>query len=243
MPPVTEHLSGLSFFFPARDEELNIEPMVARALAVLPMYADWVEVTIVDDGSSDRTGAIADALARADPRVKVLHHRPGRGYGGAVRAGLMSATQPFVFFTDGDQQFDVADFDKLIGALGPGVDAVIGYRLQLAYPWRHLVVSGVYNRVIRLLFSGGWRDVDCAFKLFRADVFARVPLNRVHSNGAFFSPELLITLRANGIVMREVGIPHHPRVHHEPKGTSPEAIVKAIRDLLLLRLSLWLRPR
>jgi glycosyltransferase involved in cell wall biosynthesis len=240
---VTEHLSGLSFFFPARDEELNIEPMVARALAVLPMYADWVEVTIVDDGSSDRTGAIADALARADPRVKVLHHRPGRGYGGAVRAGLMSATQPFVFFTDGDQQFDVADFDKLIGALGPGVDAVIGYRLQLAYPWRHLVVSGVYNRVIRLLFSGGWRDVDCAFKLFRADVFARVPLNRVHSNGAFFSPELLITLRANGIVMREVGIPHHPRVHHEPKGTSPEAIVKAIRDLLLLRLSLWLRPR
>ncbi len=240
---MTEHLSGLSFFFPARDEELNIEPMVARALAVLPMYADWVEVTIVDDGSSDRTGAIADALARADPRVKVLHHRPGRGYGGAVRAGLMSATQPFVFFTDGDQQFDVADFDKLIGALGPGVDAVIGYRLQLAYPWRHLVVSGVYNRVIRLLFSGGWRDVDCAFKLFRADVFARVPLNRVHSNGAFFSPELLITLRANGIVMREVGIPHHPRVHHEPKGTSPEAIVKAIRDLLLLRLSLWLRPR
>jgi glycosyltransferase involved in cell wall biosynthesis len=240
---VTEHLSGLSFFFPARDEELNIEPMVAQALAVLPMYADRVEVTIVDDGSSDRTGAIADALARADPRVKVLHHRPGRGYGGAVRAGLMSATQPFVFFTDGDQQFDVADFDKLIGALGPGVDAVIGYRLQLAYPWRHLVVSGVYNRVIRLLFSGGWRDVDCAFKLFRADVFARVPLNRVHSNGAFFSPELLITLRANGIVMREVGIPHHPRVHHEPKGTSPKAIVKAIRDLLLLRLSLWLRPR
>jgi len=240
---VTEHLSGLSFFFPARDEQLNTEPMAARALAVLPMYADWVEVTIVDDGSSDRTGAIADALARADPRVKVLHHRPGRGYGGAVRAGLMSATQPFVFFTDGDQQFDVADFDKLIGALGPGVDAVIGYRLQLAYPWRHLVVSGVYNRVIRLLFSGGWRDVDCAFKLFRADVFARVPLNRVHSNGAFFSPELLITLRANGIVMREVGIPHHPRVHHEPKGTSPEAIVKAIRDLLLLRLSLWLRPR
>ncbi len=240
---MTEHLSGLSFFFPARDEELNIEPMVAQALAVLPMYADRVEVTIVDDGSSDRTGAIADALARADPRVKVLHHRPGRGYGGAVRAGLMSATQPFVFFTDGDQQFDVADFDKLIGALGPGVDAVIGYRLQLAYPWRHLVVSGVYNRVIRLLFSGGWRDVDCAFKLFRADVFARVPLNRVHSNGAFFSPELLITLRANGIVMREVGIPHHPRVHHEPKGTSPKAIVKAIRDLLLLRLSLWLRPR
>ncbi|HEY8732647.1 MAG TPA: glycosyltransferase family 2 protein [Candidatus Limnocylindria bacterium] len=238
---MTERLSGLSFFFPARNEELNVEPMVAQALAALPKYADRVEVTIVDDGSTDRTGQIADALAHADPRVKVVHHRPGRGYGGAVRAGLESATQPFIFFTDGDQQFDVADFDKLVDALGPGVDAVLGYRLTLEYGWWHVVVSRVYNRVIRVLFAGGWRDVDCAFKLFRADVFRRVPLASVRSNGAFFSPELLITLRANGIVTREVGVAHHARRHHEPKGTPPKVILKAIRDLLLLRLSLWLR--
>ena len=240
---MTERLPGLSFFFPARDEELNVEPMVAQGLAVLPTYADRVEVTIVDDGSSDRTGEIADALARDDPRVRVIHHRPGRGYGGAVRAGLQSATEPFVFFTDGDQQFDIADFGTLVAALEPGVDAVIGYRLKRADPLRRLVVAGVYNRLIKLLFAGGWRDVDCAFKLFRADVFARVPLDRVRSNGALFSPELLITLRAHGIVMREVGIPHHPRLHHEPKGARPKVILKAIRDLLLLRLSLWLRPR
>ena len=239
---MTERLPGLSFFFPARDEELNVGPMVAQALAVLPAYADRVDVTIVDDGSSDRTGDIGDELARADPRVTVIHNRPGRGYGGAVRAGFMSATQPFIFFTDGDQQFDVADFDKLIAALAPGVDAVIGYRLKLEYPWRHKVVSHVYNLVIRLLFAGGWRDVDCAFKLFRADVFERVPLSRVKSDGAFFSPELLITLRANGVVVREVGIPHHKRLHHEPKGTSLKAIVKAIRDLLLLRVVMWLDP-
>jgi glycosyltransferase involved in cell wall biosynthesis len=240
---VTERLPGLSFFFPARDEELNVEPMVARALAVLPAYADHVEVTIVDDGSSDRTGEIADALAAADPRVTVIHHRPGRGYGGAVRAGFLSATQPFVFFTDGDLQFDVADIDKLVAALRPGVDAAIGYRLKRADPRRRLVVSAVYNRLIALLFAGGWRDVDCAFKLFRADVFVRVPLDLVRSNGAFFSPELLITLRAHRVVMREVAIPHHPRLHHEPKGAPPKVILKAIRDLLLLRLSLWLRPR
>ena len=240
---MTERLSGLSFFFPARDEELNVEPMVARALAVLPSYTDRLEVIIVDDGSSDRTGEIADALARGDPRVKVVHHRPGRGYGGAVRGGLLASSEPYIFFTDGDQQFDVADFGRLVAALESGVDAVVGYRLTLAYPWRHLVVSRVYNRVIRLLFAGGWRDVDCAFKLFRAGVFERVPLDGVRSNGAFFSPELLITLRAHGIVMREVGIPHHPRMHHEPKGTSTSAILKAIRDVLTLRLSLWLRPR
>jgi glycosyltransferase involved in cell wall biosynthesis len=238
---VTERLPGLSFFFPARDEELNVAPTIARALEVLPKYAEVVEVTVIDDGSSDATGEIADALARTDPRVKVVHNRPGRGYGGAVRAGLESSTQPFIFFTDGDQQFDIADFDRLAGALAPDVDVVLGYRLTLEYGWWHIVVSRVYNRVIRMLFAGGWRDVDCAFKLFRADVFRRVPLAGVRSNGAFFSPELLITLRANGIVTREVGIPHHARMHHEPKGTPPKVILKAIRDLLLLRLSLWLR--
>ena len=240
---MTERLPGLSFFFPARDEELNVGPMVAQALAVLPAYADRVDVTIVDDGSSDRTGDIGDELASADPRVKVIHNRPGRGYGGAVRAGFMSATQPFIFFTDGDQQFDVADFDRLVVAMGPDVDAVIGYRIKRADPFRRLLVSGVYNRLITLLFAGGWRDVDCAFKLFRADVFERVPLARVRSNGAFFSPELLITLRAHGIRMREVGIPHHPRLHHEPKGAPPKVILKAIRDLLLLRVAMWLDPR
>jgi glycosyltransferase involved in cell wall biosynthesis len=240
---VTERLAGLSFFFPARNEELNVAPMVARALEILPHYADRVEVTVVDDGSTDDTGKLADALARTDPRVKVIHHLPGRGYGGAVRAGLASATQPFIFFTDGDQQFDVADFGTLVGALEPGVDAVLGYRLTLEYGWWHVLVSRTYNRAIRLLFAGGWRDVDCAFKLFRGDVFRRVPLASVRSNGAFFSPELLITLRAHGIVTREVGIAHHPRMHHEPKGTPPKVILKAIRDLVLLRLSLWLRPR
>jgi len=225
---VTERLAGLSFFFPARNEELNVAPMVARALEILPDHADALEVIVVDDGSTDATGELADALARMDGRVRVIHHRPGRGYGGAVRAGLESATQPFIFFTDGDQQFDVADFGRLAAALTPGVDAVLGYRLTLEYGWWHIVVSRVYNRAIRMLFAG---------------VFTRVPLSRVRSNGAFFSPELLITLRANRIVTREVGIPHHPRIHHEPKGTPPKVILKAIRDLLLLRVSLWLGPR
>ena len=240
---MTDRLPGLSFFFPARNEELNVQPSVARALEVLPAYADRLEVTIVDDGSTDRTGEIAGTLAREDPRVRVIHHMPGRGYGGAVRAGLVGATQPFVAFTDGDLQFDVGDFGRLAAAMAPGVDAVIGYRIKRADPWRRLVIAAVYNLVIRILFAGGWRDVDCGFKLFRTDVFTRVPLERVRSNGAFFSAELLINLRASGIVMREVGLPHHPRLHHEPKGAPPKVIFKAIRDLLLLRLSLWLRPR
>jgi glycosyltransferase involved in cell wall biosynthesis len=239
---VPARLEGLSFFFPALNEEDNVAPIVEEALTVLPRFADDIEITVVDDGSTDRTGAIADELARKDPRVRVIHHGTRRGYGGAVRSGLVVATKPWVFFTDGDRQFALEDLGRLMEA-ADGADAVVGYRIKRADPVRRLFVAWVYNRLIRLLFGGGWRDVDCAFKLFRLDVFARVPLERVRSNGAFFSPELLITLRRAGVRVRQVGVRHFPRTAHEPKGASPKVILRAIRDLLRLRARLWLHPR
>jgi glycosyltransferase involved in cell wall biosynthesis len=238
---VAARLEGLSFFFPALNEEDNVAPIVQEALTVLPRFADDLEITVVDDGSSDRTGAIADELARKDPRVRVLHHGTRRGYGGAVRSGLRSATKPWIFFTDGDRQFALEDLALLIEAT-LGADAVVGFRRKRADPARRRFVAWVYNRLIRLLFGGGWRDVDCAFKLFRREVFERVPLERVRSNGAFFSPELLITLHRAGIRVRQVGVRHFPRTAHEPKGASPRVIVRAIRDLIRLRARLWLRP-
>ena len=234
-------LNGLSFFFPALNEEDNVAPIVEEALSVLPRFADDLEITVVDDGSSDRTGPIADELAEKDPRVRVIHHGTRRGYGGAVRSGLSSATKPWVFFTDGDRQFALEDLALLIAA-SDGADAVVGFRKKRADPPRRLFVAWVYNRLISALFGGGWRDVDCAFKLFRREVSERVPLVRVQSNGAFFSPELLITLRRAGVRVRQVGVRHFPRTAHEPKGASPQVIMRAIRDLLRLRARLWLRP-
>jgi glycosyltransferase involved in cell wall biosynthesis len=239
---VPARLDGLSFFFPALNEEDNVAPIVEEALSVLPRFADDLEITVVDDGSSDRTGAIADELAGRDPRVRVIHHGTRRGYGGAVRSGLVAATKRWVFFTDGDRQFALEDLALLI-AESNGADAVVGFRKKRADPARRLFVAWVYNGLIRLLFGGGWRDVDCAFKLFRREVFVRVPLERVRSNGAFFSPELLITLRRAGVRVRQVGVRHFPRTAHEPKGASPRVIIRAIRDLLRLRARLWLHPR
>jgi len=238
---LSARLGSLSFFFPALNEEEHIEAVVRDALAVLPRFADDIEITVIDDGSSDRTGRIADDLAKADGRVHVVHHGSRRGYGGAVRSGLASATKEFIFFTDGDRQFEIADIGRLIAAID-GVDAVMGYRLERQDPARARFVAWVYNRLIRVLFLGGFRDVDCAFKLFRREVFQRVPLDRVRSNGAFFSAELLITLRRAGVRTREVGIPHYPRTAGKAKGQQPKVILRAIRDLLRLRLRLWGLP-
>jgi glycosyltransferase involved in cell wall biosynthesis len=235
---LSARLTSLSFFFPALNEEDHVEAVVRDALAVLPRFADDVEVTVIDDGSTDRTGKIADDLAKADPRVRVVHHGARRGYGGAVRSGLLSARKDFIFFTDGDRQFRIADLERLVAAID-GVDAVMGYRLKRQDPARARFVALVYNLVIRVMFFGGFRDVDCAFKLFRHEVFERVPLERVRSNGAFFSAEMLITLRRAGIRTREVGVPHYPRTAGKAKGQQPKVILRAIRDLLRLRLRLW----
>ena len=208
------------------------------ALAVLPRFADDIEVTVIDDGSSDRTGQIADDLAKAEPRVRVVHHGARRGYGGAVRSGLASATKDFIFFTDGDRQFAL-DRPEPARRQDRGRRRGDGLPAKRQDPARARFVAFVYNNVIRVLFLGGFRDVDCAFKLFRRDVFERVPLERVRSNGAFFSAELLITLRRAGIKTREVGVPHYPRTAGKAKGQQPKVILRAIRDLLRLRLRLW----
>ena len=234
----TARLAGLSFFFPAYNEEGSVEAVVREALAVLPRFADDLEVIVVDDGSTDRTGEIADRLAADDPRVRVVHHRPNRGYGAAVRSGLASARKPFVFYTDGDQQFKLEDLDRLIAHLD-GADVVVGYRERRADPPRRLFIAAVYNTLIRVLFAAPFRDVDCAFKLFRRDALERVPLDRVRSNGAFFSPEHLLVMRAAHLRIGQVGVRHFPRALGEEKGATPRVVARAIRDLLLLRLRFW----
>ncbi|HEX4744963.1 MAG TPA: glycosyltransferase family 2 protein, partial [Candidatus Limnocylindria bacterium] len=198
---MAERLPALSVFFPAYNEEENIEAVVREAQEALPRFADDFEIIVVDDGSRDRTGEIADRLAAADPRVRVIHHRPNRGYGGAVRSGLTNARHPFVFFTDGDHQFRMADLGLLIREID-GADAVVGYRAKRMDPPKRLFIAWVYKQVIRLLFGGGFRDVDCAYKLFRTEVFQRAPLADVRSNGAFFSAELLLRLRSAGLRIR-----------------------------------------
>ena len=232
-------LAGLSFFFPAYNEERTVEALVREAQTKLPKYADDLEIVIVDDGSRDRTGEIADRLAAEDPSVRVVHHRPNRGYGGAVRSGLSAATKRYVFFSDGDRQFDLDDLERLVPLLDRA-DVVVGYREKRADPAKRLVIAWVYNTLIRILFFAPFCDVDCAFKLFDRDVFTRVPLSRIRSNGAFFSPELLLVLRAAGERIEQVGVRHFPRRYGEEKGATLIVVARAIRDLFRLRLRLWL---
>jgi glycosyltransferase involved in cell wall biosynthesis len=243
-PTAGDHrVAGLSYFFPAHNEEANLEGLVEEALATLPGLAERFEIVVVDDGSTDATAGIADRLAAAHPGlVRAVHHRTNLGYGAALRSGFRAARLDLVAFTDGDRQFRVADLGRLIRRMQEPdrPDVVAGFRIRRADPPIRTVYARLYRMANRVFFGLGVADVDCACKLFRREALRTV---RVASGGAFFSAELLIKLDAAGCRLAEVGVPHYPRTAGSPTGARPSVIWRAVKDFWSLRLRLWAKRR
>ena len=236
----TGRVAELSFFFPAHNEEANLEALAEEALAALPALADRFEIVAVDDGSRDRTPAIADALAREHPDVfRVVHHPVNLGYGAALRSGFGAARYELIAFTDGDRQFKVADVARLTERLAraDAPDVVVGYRLKRADPPIRRWYARTYRLANRVFFGVRVRDIDCACKLFRREALTPI---RVESGGAFFTAELLIKLRYAGRRVAEVGVAHYPRTAGSPTGARPSVVFRAIRDFWSLRIRLWI---
>jgi len=225
---------GISVFFPAYNDEASIAVLVGEALALLPSLTDDFEVIVVDDGSTDGTAAVLDELARADPRLRVVHHESNRGYGAALRTGFMSATKDLVCYTDGDGQYDVRELLLLRPLLAAEVDIVNGYKVQRADGWQRKAIGAVYNGLAHLLFSIPIRDVDCDFRLIRRRAVEQVEL--VSSSGSI-CVELVHKLHQRGCVFAEVAVQHRPRAHGRSQFFTLRRVSRTALDLM----SLWLR--
>lgn len=234
-----EKVERLSYFFPAHDEEANLEGLVQEALDVLPELADTFEIIAVNDGSRDATRAIADDLAARHPGiVRAVHHETNLGYGAALRSGFAAARFDLVAFTDGDRQFRVVDLGRLTARLAAPdrPDVVVGFRIKRADPLVRTLYARAYRLANRIFFGLRVTDVDCAAKLFRRDALEGL---RIESAGAFYSAELLIKLRAAGRSVVEVGVPHYSRTAGSPTGARPQVVLRAVRDFWRLRLAMW----
>lgn len=240
---MSERLATLSYFFPAHNEEANLAGLVEEALATLPGLADAFEIVIVNDGSRDATGRMADELSAAHPGiVRAVHHPTNLGYGAALRSGFRAAQYDQVAFTDGDRQFRVADVGRLIDRMAAAdrPDVVVGFRIKRADPLVRTLYARAYRLANRIFFGLKVRDVDCACKLFRREALAGIA---VDSGGAFFSAELMIKLHAAGRSIAEVGVPHHPRTAGAATGAKPSVVFRAVRDFWRLRLRMWVNAR
>jgi glycosyltransferase involved in cell wall biosynthesis len=224
---------SLSVVFPMYNEEACIERAVGEALRALQGINPDHEVVVVDDASRDRTGAIAEELARAERRVRVLHHAANRGLGGALRTGFAAASKELVLYTDADLPFDLGELPRAVRLLeSQGADLLAAYRFDrtLEGPLRALL-TGVYTLLIRALFDLPVRDVNFAFKLFRRRLLERIALA---SEGSFIDAEFLIRARKAGAHMVQIGVDYFPRTRGASTLSRPRVILRILSEMARL---------
>jgi glycosyltransferase involved in cell wall biosynthesis len=226
-------VTALSVFFPVYDEEAAVRGVVEQGLSTLQgLGLTDVEVIIVDDGSSDGTGRIADELAAEHQAVRVVHHSVNRGYGAALASGLTAATKPWVCFNDGDGQFKLSDLAEFLPHTSD-YKVVLGYRMKRQDHFGRKFNTGLWALAVWAVLGLRVRDLDCGFKLIRRDCVQRIlPLQ---SKGALISAELLLKLQRLGCRFYEVGVGHYPRQGGHPSGADLRVIMKALTELVTLR--------
>ncbi len=227
-------INSLSVFFPAYNEEGNLESTVLAARAKLPDVAEKWEIIIIDDGSSDATGKIADSLAKKDNRIRAIHHFPNRGYGASLKSGLYNSKYPWITFTDADGQFDFKEITNFIQRQqSTGADLVIGYYLSRKVPFYRKINSFFWELAVFLLFGLRVRDIDCGFKLISKKAIDEIP-HLESERGAFISSELLIKANKKKFKIVELGVHHYPRKAGKGTGANLNVIVKSFVDLFKL---------
>ncbi len=226
---------SISVVFPAYNEQGNVAQAIQQANDCLRgLTEDW-EIIVVNDGSSDQTAAVVDAIAASDKRVVPIHHRNGnRGYGAALKSGIERASKNLIFFSDSDLQFHLAELPLLLLWVEQ-YDAVIGYREKRNDRLHRKVNALGWNVLVRLVLGLRVRDIDCAFKMFRASVFDSV---RIDAVGAMVNTDILVQLIRKGFLVKEVPVTHFPRVVGKSTGANLRVIVKAFRELVRLRAKL-----
>lgn len=225
-------MTGISVFFPAYNDGGTIASMVISAAQTLQGITDDYEIIVVQNGSTDNTVEVLDALEGRLPHLRVLKHRAALGYGGALRVGFASATKELVFYTDSDAQYDVRELPLLLSALTPDVDIVNGYKISRSDPAFRIVIGRVYHYLMKLMFRFPIRDVDCDFRLIRRHVFEKVHLT---SYSGAICVEFVTKASDLGFRFAEVPVHHYHRVY----GKSQFFNFRRIGETGMQLLGLW----
>jgi glycosyltransferase involved in cell wall biosynthesis len=228
---------SLSVFFPAYNDAPSLPGLIDKTFAVLQANVRDFEVIVVNDGSYDDTGKVLEELcARHAPHMRVVTHFVNRGYGGALRSGFAAASKEFVFYTDGDSQYDVNEIPNLLCRMSEGVGLVNGYKLNRNDPRHRIWIGRIYNAFARLLFGVRLRDIDCDFRLVRRRLLEEQPL--LSTSGAV-CVELVRKLELSGWRVVEVGVHHYPRLYGRSQFFRYRSLLITLYELIRLRLLLW----
>jgi len=220
--------------FPCYNDATTIGGLVDDVQRALAPLVDELEVIVVDDGSSDGSGELLDRLAGDRPWLRVVHHERNRGYGGALISGFEAARHDWIFYTDGDAQYDASEAAALVPLATDDVDVVQGYKLGRGDPWYRKVIGRAYHHVVKRLFRLPVRDTDCDFRLFRRRLVVDHPLT---SSSGVICVEMMRSWSVAGARFVETPVHHYARPHGRSQFFRLPAIARSARQLL----ALWYR--
>lgn len=226
--------SSVSIFFPCYNDWGTMGSMVMFTVQTAERLGLDYDVTIVDDGSSPRTLELLDEIEKKYPPVRVLRHEKNRGYGGALRSGFAAATKEWIFYTDGDAQYDVRELEALIRKAGPDVDVVQGYKINRNDPIHRIIIGRIYHWGVKLSFGLKLCDVDCDFRLIRRSVFDKVKLV---SDSGVICCEMMTKIQRAGFRLVEVPVHHYQRAHGKSQFFNFPRIARTLWQLS----GLWIR--
>lgn len=201
--------TGISIIIPALNEEKNLEPLVTEIIDYFSSKHIPYEIIIVNDGSSDNTGKSADALASKYKNISTIHHVQNKGYGKSLKDGFNASRHEYLFFTDADRQFKINSLDAFLPLMKEEIaDMIIGYRIDRKDNLLRKFLAWCFNQMVRVIFSLDYKDIDCAFKLFKKEAFRSL---EIKSDDFLFNAELLAKARIKQLNIIQLGVEHYPR--------------------------------
>ena len=214
--------------------------MVLTAQIAARAITNDYEIIVVNDGSQDHTSLVLAELEKLIPQLRVIHHTQNRGYGAALTTGFASATKEWIFYTDGDAQYNPLEIQVLVEALSENVDVVNGYKISRNDPFTRILIGGIYNFGIKLIFGIHLKDVDCDYRLMRRTIFDTIELE---STSGSICVEMIRKIQDAGFEFAEVPISHYHRQYGHSQFFNWRQLLRTARHLFILWWKLVLKKK
>lgn len=224
-------LPGLSLVFPAYNDGGTIASMVLTARAAAAQVTRDFEIIVVDDASRDYTPQVLEELLKVVPELRVITHAANRGYGGALADGFSAARKDWIFYTDGDAQYNPLELVYLNGARRAGTDLVNGFKIRRSDSLVRKISGFFYRRMARRVFGVRIRDINCDFRLFRRSLYAQ---SQITSTGGTFGLEMILQFQRAGARIVEIPVHHYARVYGRSQFFHLPQLVETLRQLYRL---------
>ena len=226
-----KRISSLSAVFPAYNDAGTIPSMILTAVIAMRQVTDDYEVIVTNDGSSDHTGVVLDEMAKTRPELRVIHHPVNKGYGATLRTGFAAATKEWVFYTDGDAQYNPLELVSLVNGLEDGVDIVNGYKISRNDPLERKIIGKIYHHFVKIIFGFKLKDVDCDFRLIRRSIFDTIKLE---SESGTICLEMVKKFQDAGYRFAEVPVSHYHRQYGKSQFFNWRRLLRTAEHLLQL---------